>query len=53
MSNKSLRDRFKLKPSQSETASRIIKDTQTKGLIKLLDPDNTSKRYGKYVPSWA
>jgi len=52
MTNESLRKRFHLKSSQSETASRIIKDTLNEGLIKLDDPTNTSKRYAKYVPFW-
>ncbi len=53
MTNQSLRERFKLKSSQSETASRIIKDTQENDLIKPVDPNNTSKRYAMYVPFWA
>lgn len=52
MTNESLRKRFNLKSSQSETASRIIKDTLNEGLIKLDDPTATSKRYAKYVPFW-
>lgn len=53
MTNESLRERFNLSQSQSETASKIIKDTQRQGLIKPVDPDNTSKRYAMYVPFWA
>ncbi|MFQ6611424.1 MAG: ATP-binding protein [Fidelibacterota bacterium] len=45
MTNESLRERFRLKSSQSETASRIIKDTLAEGLIKLDDPTNTSTLY--------
>lgn len=53
MSNQSLRERFKLPPAKAESASRIIQATQVKGLIKLDDTANTSKRYAKYVPFWA
>ncbi len=53
MTNESLRKRFNLSPTQSETSSRIIKDTLNEGLIKLDDPENISKRYSKYIPSWA
>ncbi|MCD4819468.1 MAG: hypothetical protein K8S23_12320 [Candidatus Cloacimonetes bacterium] len=53
MTNESLRKRFTLSPNQSETSSRIIRDTLNEGLIKLDDPENYSKRYSKYVPVWA
>lgn len=53
MSNHSLRDRFKLPESKSETISRIIRETVAEQLIKLDDPSSTSKRYAKYVPFWA
>lgn len=53
MSNQSIRDRFKLAAGKAESASRIIQATLAKGLIKLDDPSNTSKRYAKYVPFWA
>jgi len=53
MSNKSLRDRFNLPKSKSETVSRIIADTIQQGKIKVDDPSNKSKRYVKYVPWWA
>lgn len=53
MTNQSLRERFKLPETRTETASRIISDTVDEGLVKLDDPDNKSKRYAKYVPYWA
>ena len=53
MTNKSLRERFNLSESKADQVSRIIHDALTEGKIKLDDPDNTSKRYGKYIPFWA
>lgn len=53
MTNQSLRERFKLPPAKSESVSRIIRDAGDKGLVKLDDPGNSSKRYAKYVPFWA
>jgi len=53
MSNQSLRERFKLPEPKAETVSRIIRDTMDAKLIKLDDPDNTSKRYARYAPYWA
>lgn len=53
MTNQSLRRRFDLPDNKAETVSRIIGDTVEKGLVKLEDPSNSSKRYAKYVPFWA
>ncbi|MCY1510679.1 hypothetical protein D9M68_450670 [compost metagenome] len=55
MTNQSLRERFKLDDTRAKTASvsQIIAATVAQQLIKLDDPQNTSKRYAKYVPSWA
>lgn len=53
MSNQSLRERFKLPANKAESASRIIQMALSRGLIKLDDPANTSKRYAKYAPFWA
>jgi ATP-dependent DNA helicase RecG len=53
MTNTSLRDRFDLPESKSETVSRIIRDSIDQGKIKLDDPANTSRRYARYVPWWA
>lgn len=52
-SNQSLRERFQLPETKSETVSRIIRDTVERGLIKPEDPVATSKRYARYVPFWA
>lgn len=53
MTNQSLRDRFMLPASKSESVSRIIRDAVERGLVRLDDPANTSKRYARYVPHWA
>ena len=52
ISNSSVRDRFGLDVSNSATASRIIKETLKRQLIKPVDPD-TAPRYMKYIPIWA
>ncbi len=53
MSNPSLRERFKLSDSRADQASRIIRDALDAGKIKLDDPENTSRRYARYIPFWA
>ena len=53
MTNTSLRERFKISPSNSSMVSRIIRDTLAEHLIKEEDPENTSKKYIRYVPIWA
>lgn len=53
MTNQSLRERFNLPESRSETVSRIIRDAWEERKIKPDDPANTSKRYARYVPWWA
>jgi len=52
MTNTSLRERFGIEEQNSATASRIIKDTVEKGLIRLFDPE-ASNKYKKYVPYWS
>lgn len=53
MTNKSLRERFKIDEQNAAIASRIIRDTLETGLIKEDDPANKSKKFVKYVPFWA
>ncbi|WXL26137.1 ATP-binding protein [Ectopseudomonas mendocina] len=55
MTNQSLRERFNLDDARSKTASvsQIITTAVAQELIKLDDPQNSSKRYAKYVPAWA
>ena len=53
MSNQSLRKRFNISDSNYPMASRIISETLEAGLIKLSDPESTSKKYALYIPFWA
>ncbi|KJU85227.1 transcriptional regulator [Candidatus Magnetobacterium bavaricum] len=50
MTNQTLRERFKLEPRNSASASRIIKDTIADKLIKEEDSNGKSR---KYIPFWA
>lgn len=52
LTNSSLRERFGLKETSSGSVSRLIKEAQSCGLLKPLDP-TTAPRYMKYVPTWA
>ncbi len=51
--NASLRERFKLPDDQNSTASRILRDTAERDLIKPVDPNSGSRRYTEYQPFWA
>ncbi|MFH1861373.1 MAG: ATP-binding protein, partial [bacterium] len=53
MTNQSLRERFKLPEKKAESASRVIRDAITAGMIRLVDPGQTSFRYRCYIPFWA
>ncbi|MCB9978287.1 MAG: putative DNA binding domain-containing protein [Rhodospirillales bacterium] len=53
LTNQSLRERFQLPESKSETVSRIIAEAIRQGKIKPENPDGRSKRYMKYLPYWA
>ncbi|MDI6807441.1 MAG: ATP-binding protein [Candidatus Eisenbacteria bacterium] len=53
MTNQSLRGRFKLSAIKADAASRVIRETLEAGLIRLEDPESSSKRYAKYIPFWA
>ncbi|MCX6351381.1 MAG: putative DNA binding domain-containing protein [Bacteroidetes bacterium] len=53
MTNTSLRERFNIAGENAAMVSRIIKDTYEAGLIKEEDPENTSRKFVKYIPSWA
>lgn len=53
MTNQSLRDRFGLTESQSATATQIINATIEAGLIKSDEAVGGSKKYARYLPSWA
>lgn len=53
MTNSSLCKRLNIEIKNQSIASRIIKDTIEKGLVKPFDPDNKSTRYAKYLPFYA
>ncbi len=51
MTNQSLRDRLSIEDKNYSTASRIIKETLTEGLIKIGNLENKSNRK-EYIPAW-
>lgn len=53
MTNATLRARFKIADENAAMVSRIIRDTAEAGFIKEEDPNNTSRKYVRYVPIWA
>jgi ATP-dependent DNA helicase RecG len=53
MSNQTFRERFRLGPTQTGTASNIIRATKDAGLIKSDTSDSESTRYARYLPFWA
>lgn len=53
MTNRSLRERFKISEKNYPAVSRIITDTIDAGLIKDHDMKSKSRKYAKYVPFWA
>jgi ATP-dependent DNA helicase RecG len=52
MTNQSLRERFGVPENEYTSISNVITHAIEAGQIKLSDPDNTSRRYAKYVPYW-
>lgn len=53
LTNDSLRKRFAISDANYSMASRIIRDTVHRGLIKQFDPENRSRKHASYVPFWA
>lgn len=53
MTNQSLRERFGLSESSSNTISQIITATAEQGLIKPDPSAPDSRRYARYIPVWA
>ena len=53
MTNTYLRARFGISDENAAMVSRIIKDTVEADLIKEDDPDNTSRKFVRYIPKWA
>jgi len=53
MSNQSLRGRLQIDKKNYSTASRIISEAVSVGLLKEKDPSSSSKKLTQYVPFWA
>jgi predicted HTH transcriptional regulator len=53
MTNTTLRERFKIADENAAMVSRMIKDTVDAKLIKEDDPENTSRKFVRYIPIWA
>ncbi|HEY0762434.1 MAG TPA: ATP-binding protein [Pyrinomonadaceae bacterium] len=53
MTNSSLRKRFAIEEKNYSIASRIIADTIKAQMVKLFDPESSSKKHARYVPIWA
>ena len=53
MTNQSLRERFRLSGSKIATTSQVISATVDAGLVKLDERSGRSRKYARYVPSWA
>jgi len=53
MSNQTLRERFRLSESSTNTVSQIITAAMDAGLIKLDPNAPASKKYARYLPLWA
>lgn len=53
LNNQSVRERLGINKNDSSVASRIIADTFEAGLIKLSDPEITSRKYATYIPHYA
>ncbi|MDP3654418.1 MAG: ATP-binding protein [Rhodoferax sp.] len=53
MTNQSLRERFGLSESSSNTVSQVITGTMEQGLIKTDPSAPDSRRYARYIPVWA
>ena len=50
MANKALRARFGMEDRNAATASRVFREAQARGLIRLADPERPK---AGYVPFWA
>lgn len=53
MTNTTLRERFKMNKNNSSTISRLISNSIEKGLIKPFDPNDSTKKFKKYIPYWS
>ena len=52
MTNTTLRERFGIDTKNSATASRLIKEALSAGVVRLSDP-NAAPKMRRYVPRWA
>lgn len=53
MTNQSLRERLKMPEKHRSMVSALIQEAVDQKLIKSADPENKSKKFAEYVPSWA
>jgi predicted HTH transcriptional regulator len=53
MTNTSLRERLKMPEKQRSMVSVLIQSAIDQKLIKPADPENRSRKFAEYVPSWA
>lgn len=53
MTNTSLRQRLKMPEKQRSMVSVLIQEAVDKSLIKQADPENKSRKFAEYVPTWA
>jgi len=53
MTNQSLRDRFRLPENKSAIISQVIAQTLEVGLIKADEKIGGSRKFARYLPSWA
>lgn len=53
LTNKSLRERLKMPEKQRSMVSVLIQEATDAKLIKASDPDNKSKKFAEYLPTWA
>jgi len=52
MTNKSLRERFKMSEKQRAMISRLIKEAIDEGFIKIKSPESKAPKNAEYTPSW-
>lgn len=53
LTNTSLRERFGIKEENSSMISRLVNEAIKSKIIKLVDPENKSRKHAKYQPIWA
>jgi predicted HTH transcriptional regulator len=53
MTNKSLRERLKMPEKQRSMVSVLIQAAMDEGRIVAANPENKSKKFTEYIPSWA